>query len=400
MILSRQEKEKLVLDLYNQGKNTREIAQEARMSFSAIGAILKKAEEEKGAQGAQGEQEQKLSLASQAYKLFSERKKTLAQVAIALNLREPEVTKFYMEYCKLTQLDSLCHIYDKIKDDIYPFVNLYILSKVARMDTQQVVRLLTIANNYLPSVEQRYEKLKREEASLKAGNQNSAMILEELSNQISDLRNTSDSCRLSCEQEKRQMAELHQNKIKLEALVNDFQNKNEEYLKIKKTVRDEMLGGLSNVKMFLRSALLSITESMRNNPERYRSIFYNMSSMIDYSSSGGQDYTAYTYEQQQQQSLSPDCNTETNAAIIIDEAEKLFDKLIKDGINKVITDYPFRKSPLPSSLPLLPQSDEQQSHAFQRPPFPKSILETALGKEVCDCCFPESITTTLSQFNE
>jgi hypothetical protein len=30
----------------------------------------------------------------------------------------------------------------------------------------------------------------------------------------------------------------------------------------------------------------------------------------------------------------------------------------------------------------------------------KSILETALGKEVCDCCFPESITTTLSQFNE
>jgi hypothetical protein len=30
----------------------------------------------------------------------------------------------------------------------------------------------------------------------------------------------------------------------------------------------------------------------------------------------------------------------------------------------------------------------------------QSILETALGKEVCDCCFPESITTTLSQFSE
>jgi DNA-binding NarL/FixJ family response regulator len=43
MISTRQERERLVLDLYNQGKNTREIAQEARMSFSAIGAILKKA---------------------------------------------------------------------------------------------------------------------------------------------------------------------------------------------------------------------------------------------------------------------------------------------------------------------------------------------------------------------
>lgn len=73
----------LFQNLYNQGKNTREIAQEVRMSFSAIGAILKKAEEEKGAEEQEG---QKMSLSSQAYKLFSERR-TLAQIAIALNLR-------------------------------------------------------------------------------------------------------------------------------------------------------------------------------------------------------------------------------------------------------------------------------------------------------------------------
>src|SRR5204863_9205013 len=175
--------ERLVLDLYNQGKNTREIAQEARISFSAIGAILKKAEEEKGAEEQQG---QKMSLSSQAYKLFSERR-TLAQVAIALNLREPDVTKFYMEYCKLTQLESFCRIYDKIKDDIHHFVNLYILCKVARMDTQEVIKLLTIANNDLPSVEYRYEKLKREEASLKASNHNSAIIFKKLSDEISYL---------------------------------------------------------------------------------------------------------------------------------------------------------------------------------------------------------------------
>ncbi len=39
MVLSRQERERLVLDLYNQGKNIREIAQ-VRMSFSGIGAIF------------------------------------------------------------------------------------------------------------------------------------------------------------------------------------------------------------------------------------------------------------------------------------------------------------------------------------------------------------------------
>jgi transposase len=72
MVLSRREREILVLDLYNQGKNTREIAEEGRMSFSAIGTILKNAEEEKEEKE---EQEQKLSLASQAYKLFPNIKK-------------------------------------------------------------------------------------------------------------------------------------------------------------------------------------------------------------------------------------------------------------------------------------------------------------------------------------
>jgi cell division protein FtsB len=82
----------------------------------------------------------------------------------------------------------------------------------------------------------------------------------ELSDQISDLHNTSDSCRLSCE-EKRQMADLHQKKLKLEALVNDYQDNNEEYLNVIKSIGEEVLGVLSNAKVFLRCALLSITES-------------------------------------------------------------------------------------------------------------------------------------------
>ena len=235
------------------------------------------------------------------------------------------------------------------------------------MNTQHVIRLLTIANNHLPSVEQRCEELKREVYSLEGDKRNSAMILQELSDQISDLRNTSDSCRLSCEEEKRQMAELHQKKMKLEALVNDFQDNNEEYLKVIKNVGEEVLGGLSNVKMFLRCAILSITESIRNNPERYRSFFYNMSpSITDYSGNKARIICFLYVRTQQQQYSSPDYDTEANAAIIISEAEKLFYKLVKDSINKVITDCTFSKSSLPSSFPMLPPSNEQQqSHVDQ-----------------------------------
>jgi hypothetical protein len=193
---------------------------------------------------------------AQAYELFSNGK-TPIQVAIALNLRQTEVTEFYREYWILEHQYDLNQIYEQIKGDIGSFLNLHKLAKAAGMNAQHVVNVLKIANDHLPSVEQRCEKLKREVDSLEGDKRNSAMILQELSDQISDLRNTHDSYRLSCDEEKRQMAELHQQKMKLEALVNDFQNKNEEYLKITKTAGDEVLGGLSNVKMLLRSSLFS-----------------------------------------------------------------------------------------------------------------------------------------------
>ncbi len=153
MVLTREEKEKLVLDLYNQGKSTREIAEEVRMSFRDIGAILNKAIEEKETSK---EQADKISKSTQAYKLFSEGKSPV-QVAIALNIRETEVARFYVEYWKLRQLYSLYKIYEEIKDGIGPFVNLYTLAKVARMDTPSVIRVLEIANNDLQSVEYKCE---------------------------------------------------------------------------------------------------------------------------------------------------------------------------------------------------------------------------------------------------
>lgn len=88
--LTRQEKEKIVLELYSQGKAYHEIAKEARVSLRDIGPILKKSGIE-----------QSLSISSQAYKLFSEGKSP-SEVAIALDMREPDVTQLYLEFWKLS----------------------------------------------------------------------------------------------------------------------------------------------------------------------------------------------------------------------------------------------------------------------------------------------------------
>jgi transposase len=137
-ILTRQERERLVLDLYyNQGKTYREISKEARISPRDIGIILNrtirsKAEGSKEEQdninskNDNQEQQQHLSLFAQAYKLFSDRKTPL-EVAIALNLRESEATKFCKDYWKLKLplcCNSLLYTGNNIISEYYmnPFI--------------------------------------------------------------------------------------------------------------------------------------------------------------------------------------------------------------------------------------------------------------------------------------
>jgi hypothetical protein len=126
---------------------------------------------------------------------------------------------------------------------------------------------------------------------------------------------------------------------------------------------------LSNARVLLRYALLSITESIRNDSERYRSIFYNMSPLIiDYSGSSSQGYTSSSmYGPDQQQKSSPNYNTEANISMIVEEAEKLFNKVVKDCINTITTECAFSKSSS-LSLPLLPPSNEEQQKSHEIKP--------------------------------
>src|SRR5918996_3782089 len=93
-----------VIDFYyNQGKTTREIAKIERMSIRDISPTL---QEEESKRQRHKDQRQQEELSSKAYELFSEGKKPV-EAAITINLREHEVTKLFMEYCKLKRLHIL-----------------------------------------------------------------------------------------------------------------------------------------------------------------------------------------------------------------------------------------------------------------------------------------------------
>jgi transposase len=220
-ILTRQERERLVLDLYyNQGKTYREISKEARIFPRDIGFILNKVIEEKKTEGLKEEQdnidsnkhnqenEQRLSISAQAYRLFSDRKTPL-EVAIELNLRESEATKFYREYWRLKQLHNLNMVYEDVKGDIEPFLRLYRLSKAKGIGVKQVVNLLAIANNDLPAIEERFKKLRNEITMLQFQKHIDERTLYQLNNQTAATTKLLSSFRISCGRERREIETLN-----------------------------------------------------------------------------------------------------------------------------------------------------------------------------------------------
>jgi DNA repair exonuclease SbcCD ATPase subunit len=290
-MLTRQEKEGLVIDSYNQGKTIRDIAKELRMSFRDIGATLKKAS---------GEMEEKrdikesLSPSSQAYRLFS-KGKTPIEVAISLNLSEAETSEYYEEYLKLKQMDELKTVYDEIGDGIVHFLKLYRLSKSAHMSPEHVVNLLQLSNEYLP--------LTKEMDSMELEKQR----LRDVGNQVNTLTKV-------LEKYKGEVKSLRKEKTKLSTLIAQFENCNE-YKRIRQIAEEEVTNSLSKRRDLLKLATTSVIESVTRDPDKYNFLV----------SSGGQ-YTSsqpYIYAYR---------------ALILDEAQKIFELMVRDLTGRIINE--------------------------------------------------------------
>ena len=157
-----------------------------------------------------------------------------------------------------------------------------------------------------------------------------------------------NSLRISCIRQRRKIASLYNEKTRLEAIVTGFKSNNEEYLdKIKQAAYEEVRSVLNNSKLLLKFATLSVIESLRSNYELYNFIMYDNSNN-NTSISYGSNYLSFMLGgRQQQQSFNV-----RYTALILEEAEKLYNELIIELTNKVMaTAAAIRASslPLPSS---------------------------------------------------
>ena len=109
---------------------------------------------------------------------------------------------------------------------------------------------------------------------------------------------------------------------------------------------------LSDPRMVLKLALLSLIESMKNDPGKYsRLIYHNTPSAANYNN---QYYDTSSYGQQQQYP------SHAYTDMLLEEAEKLYNKLAKELVDESISDYTSNTSS--SLLPLLPPPEERESN--------------------------------------
>jgi DNA-binding CsgD family transcriptional regulator len=164
-------RERQVTELYNQGKSTRDIAKELRMSLRDISIILRKYQVNHGivitkdnGNDNNNSNRSPNEKASQTYKLFSEGKKPF-EVAIELGIREAQVNKFFSEFWKLKNLNELYEIYPQIRHTLSSFLKLHKVLKRKGLTASNVewfTNAIEIGTIKLPELQGRHKSLQNQ----------------------------------------------------------------------------------------------------------------------------------------------------------------------------------------------------------------------------------------------
>ena len=149
-MLTQEEKETLVIELYKQGKTRREITEQVHMSFSPIGDIIKRFE------GVESKEKNSLSKETKALKLFS-KGKDLVYVATKLDMKPEDVKRLYSEYLNLKGRDDLTKFYYEQGDEFLPFVQSYNTLRSKGISTLKVIGLAELVDK-IPYVESNYKE--------------------------------------------------------------------------------------------------------------------------------------------------------------------------------------------------------------------------------------------------
>jgi transposase len=270
MVLTREEKERLVLDLYNQGRTYREIAKEARISPRDIGSIVRKAEQnnQKQQQEASGKNNgrvaEPLDKATQAYRLFSVGKKPI-EVAVNLGISGEKTIRLYKEFWKLKHLNGLYQIYPEIRQALPSFLKLHKSLKKQGMQPRNVewfVDILKSAAYDIPALEIQIEYVKSELEAMQYKKNKSIDQVNELNDRVAYLQSVEQSLIESCNGLRQNIEYLENEQERLETFTETYKRTDKKYCKIKKIAQRHIDSFLTDRRVLVSAAVIAVIEAL------------------------------------------------------------------------------------------------------------------------------------------
>jgi hypothetical protein len=179
ILLTRDQKEAIVIRTLKERYSIRQIAKEVHMSFSDIGEIKRRI---LGESVSYKKRKKNLSKVAKALELLS-KNKTPVDVAIELDLDPKDVEKIYTNYLGLNGLTQLVNIYQELRNYFSDFNSFYWSFGEAGADNKKIKEILDVSDR-LSDFNLEIKNKQNERKNLEIQIQNKNNNLQNLDNQI------------------------------------------------------------------------------------------------------------------------------------------------------------------------------------------------------------------------
>lgn len=276
VIPTRADKERRVKELLEQGKSTREIAEEVHMSFADIGSIRRKLYGETEAQ-AKNVGQITLSTDTKVFKLF-EQGKTPIEVAIELDLKSDFVARLYKEWRELNGLELLNRLYEESKDEIFEIHAVYSQIKEEGLPARKVIAAARCIEQ-LPFLESRLTTIQNELQDIESKKQYELNELGQLRSETVSAEEELKSLDGLINSRKRDISNLIDQAKQLERFIARLRN-SQEYQTVRWIAERQARDILADNQSILIAAFLGVIRALAKEPDLKALIIGSLTSPI------------------------------------------------------------------------------------------------------------------------
>jgi hypothetical protein len=252
----------------------------------------------------------------------------IVDIAIALNLREKEVSEYYREYWNLNGKYQLSLIYEEIGNEgLWSIVELYKRTKSEGLTPQQVTRILKTTT----TLQRQNIDLDGENARLEVGNKEAAKTFQRLTDLIQKDQRTLEENDSVIIRQKREIENLDIEKARREQIINSIRLNNQTCIKVKQIVKREIESIVSDPRKLLKVALASLFQSSRKHPGKFQALYYNTSPLLS---------VEQIISQPRVSQIPSSPGYAEDEKLLIDDAEEAYNSMMDAITNRCINEVP------------------------------------------------------------